>query len=152
VKFEVSSNLKISPEDVDGLLTMKGVNRELSPLIRMTAPSEWSSKPIVEWPTGKVLFSSWILLFGILPIDRHTFFFNFIDRQRGFAESSSSVTNKVWHHRREINRDGASCRVTDTVEFQCRLPLFAYVLGPVYRLLFTHRHRVLRSYYSGSAS
>ncbi len=152
MKFEVSSNLKISPEDVDGLLTMKGVNRELSPLIRMTAPSEWSRKPIFEWPTGKVLFSSWILLFSILPIDRHTFFFQSIDRQRGFAESSSSLTNKLWQHRRDINRNGALCRVTDTVEFQCRLPVLAYVLAPVYRFIFKHRHRVLRSYFGGSAS
>jgi hypothetical protein len=152
VKFEVSSNLKISPGDIDGLLTMKGVNRELSPLIRMTAPSEWSSKPIFEWPAGKVLFSSWILLFGILPIDRHTFFFQSIDRQRGFAESSTSITNKVWHHRRDIKMNEALPQITDTVTFQSRLPMLAYVLAPVYRLIFTHRHRVLRSYYGGSAS
>ncbi|MBC54241.1 MAG: hypothetical protein CMQ34_10465 [Gammaproteobacteria bacterium] len=152
MKFEVSSNLKISPEDVDGLLTMKGVNTELSPLIRMTAPSEWLSKPVFEWPTGKVLFSSWILLFGIFPIDRHTFFFQSIDRQRGFAEASSSLTNKLWHHRRDIRRTGASWRVTDTVEFQCRLPGLEYVLAPVYGFIFKHRHQVLRSYYSGSAS
>lgn len=152
MKFEVSSNLKISPEDADGLLTMKGVNMELSPLLRMTAPSEWSSKPIFEWPTGKVLFSSWILLFGIIPIDRHTFFFQSIDRQRGFAEASSSLTNKLWQHRRELNRSGSSCRVTDTVEFQCRLPLLANVLAPVYRFIFRQRHQVLRSYYCGSAS
>ncbi|AMQ89197.1 hypothetical protein ASQ50_11095 [Marinobacter sp. LQ44] len=152
MKFEVSSNLKISPEDVAGLLTMKGVNRELSPLIRMTAPSEWSSKPIFEWPSGRVLFSSWILLFGILPIDRHTFFFQSIDRQRGFVEVSSTLTNKLWHHRRDINRNGALCWVTDTVEFQCRLPVLADVLAPVYRLIFKHRHQVLRSYYGGSAS
>jgi len=152
VKFEVSSNLKISPENVDELLTMKGVNREMSPLIRMTAPSEWSSKPIFEWPAGKVLFSSWILLFGILPIDRHTFFFQSIDRQRGFAESSSSITNKVWHHRRDIKMNEALPQITDTVEFKCRLPMLAYVLAPVYRFIFTHRHRVLRSYYGGSAS
>lgn len=152
MKFEVSSNLKISPEDVTGLFTMKGVNRELSPLIRMTAPSEWSSKTILEWPTGKVLFSSWILLFGILPIDRHMFFFQSIDRQRGFAEASSSFTNRRWHHRRDINRTGTSCRVTDTVEFQCRWPLLAYVLAPVYQFIFKHRHQVLRSYYGGSAS
>ena len=152
MKFEVSSNLKISTEDVEGLLTMKGVNSELSPLIRMTAPSEWSSKPIFEWPTGEVLFSSWILLFGILPVDRHTFFLQSIDRQRGFVEASSSLTNKLWHHRRQINRNGASCRLTDTVEFRCRLPLLAHVLGPVYRFIFRHRHQVLRSFYGGSAS
>src|SRR5690554_7620371 len=92
---------------------MKGVNRELSPIIRMTAPSEWSSKPIFEWPTGKVLFSSSILLFGILPIDRHTFFFQSIDRQRGFAEASSSLTNKLWHHRREIE-DRKSTRLNSS--------------------------------------
>ncbi len=152
MKFEVSSSLKISPEQIDGLLTMKGVNTELSPLIRMTAPSEWSSKPIFEWPTGKVIFSSWILIFGILPIDRHTFFFQSIDRQRGFAEASSSLTNKLWHHRREIARNGESCLVTDTVEFQCRLPVLAYILGPAYRFIFNHRHQVLRSFYGGSAS
>lgn len=151
MKFEVSSNLKISPDDVDGLLTMKGVNRELSPLIRMTAPSEWSNKPIFEWPTGEVLFSSWILLFGILPVDRHTFFFQSIDRQRGFAEASSSLTNNLWHHRRQINRNGASCWLMDTVEFQCRLPVTAYVMSPLYRFIFRHRHRVLRSLYGGSA-
>lgn len=152
VKFEVSSNLKISPEDVNGLLTMKGVNRELSPLIRMTTPSELSNKPIFEWPTGQVLFASWILLFGILPIDRHRFFFQSIDRQRGFSESSSSIINKVWHHRRDIKMNEALPQVTDTVEFECRLPILAYILAPVYRFIFTHRHRVLRSYYGGSAS
>jgi hypothetical protein len=134
------------------MLTMHGVNKELSPLIRMTAPPEWSDKAIFEWPTGEVLFSSWILLFGIFPIDRHKFFFQSINRHRGFAEASSSLTNKLWHHRREIGRNGASFRVTDTVEFQCRLPLLAYILAPVYRIIFKHRHRVLRSYYGGSAS
>lgn len=152
MKFEVSSNLVISPEDVVGLLTMKGVNRELSPLIRMTAPAEWSSKPISEWSTGKALFSSWILLFGILPIDRHTFFLQSIDRERGFTEASSSFTNTLWQHRRDINRNGASYRVIDTVEFQCRLPLLGYVLAPVYRFIFRHRHRVLRSCYGGGGS
>lgn len=113
--FEISSNLEISPEVVSELFTMKGVNRELSPLIRMTAPSEWSNKAIFEWPTGEVLFSSWILLFGILPIDRHE----------------------------------SSFKVTDTVEFRCRLPIFTFLLTPVYRFVFKHRHHVLRSAYGG---
>ena len=152
MKFKVSSNLEIRPEDIDGLLTMDGVNRELSPLLRMTVPPEWSNIAIFEWPTERVLFSSWILLFGIFPIDRHKFFFQSTDRHRGFAEESKSLTNKRWHHRRDIDRNGASCRVTDTVEFQCRLPLLAYFLAPCYRFVFKHRHKVLRSCYGGSAS
>ena len=151
MKFQVSSNLDLNPEDVMGLLTMDGVNGELGPFVHMTAPPEWSSKAIFEWPTGKVLFSSWILLFGIFPIDRHKFFLRSVDRQLGFTEESSSLTNKLWHHRRSIDSNGALCRVTDTVEFQCRLPLLAYILAPAYRFIFKHRHKVLRSHYGGGA-
>lgn len=152
MKFEVSSNLEVSSDEIRGLLTMKGVNTELSPLIRMTVPPEWANRAIFDWPTGRVLFSSWILLFGIIPVDRHRFFFQSLDRQRGFVEKSSSITNKLWCHRRDIVRTGVSCRVTDTVEFQCRLPLLVYILAPVYRFVFRHRHKVLRSYYGGRAS
>lgn len=149
MKFEISSSLEISPDELSELLTMRGVNRELSPLIRMTAPAQWADRPIFEWPSGQALFSSWILLFGIIPIDRHRFFFRSIDRLRGFAEESSSLTNRLWHHRRDFDWHGTTCRVTDTVEFQSRLPVLAYILAPVYRFIFRHRHRVLRSHYGG---
>lgn len=152
MNFQVSSNLEVGPKEVAELLTMKGVNTELSPLIRMTAPLKWSHQAIFEWPTGRILFSSWILLFGIIPIDRHTFFFQSIDSQRGFVEKSSSLTNKLWHHCRDIHLNGSSCQVTDTVEFQCRLPLLTYILAPVYRFVFRNRHKVLRSLHGGSAS
>lgn len=152
MKFEVSSKLEISPDEVSELLTMRGVNSELSPLIRMTASPQWANRPIFEWPTGRVLFSSWILLFGIIPIDRHTFFFQSMDRQRGFAETSYSLTNKLWHHCRDIDCSGANCLVTDTVEFQCRVPLLTYLLAPAYRFVFRHRHKVLKSCYGGSAA
>lgn len=152
MKFEVSSKLEISPDEVSELLTMRGVNSELSPLIRMTASPQWANRPIFEWPTGRVLFSSWILLFGIIPIDRHTFFFQSMDRQRGFAETSYSLTNKLWHHCRDIDCSRANCLVTDTVEFQCRVPLLTYLLAPAYRFVFRHRHKVLRSCYGGSAA
>jgi hypothetical protein len=152
VKFAVSSDLELGPEDVSGLLTMKGVNRELGPFVRMTAPPEWSDRAIFEWPTGQVLFSSWILLFGIVPVDRHAFCLQNVDRRRGFAEASSSWINRVWRHHRTFDNDGAFYRVTDTVEFQCRLPLLTCVLAPVYRFVFEHRHRVLRSYFGSRAS
>ncbi len=147
MKFDISSNLRISSEDISRLFTMDAVNRELGPLIRMTVPRAWADKPIAEWPTGRVLFSSWILLFGVLPVDRHTFFFQRIHPQQGFLEASSSFANAVWRHQREITRSGAFCRVTDTVEFQPRLPFLGRVLAPVYRFIFRHRHQVLRSHY-----
>lgn len=152
MKFELSSKLEVSPEEIHRILTMRGVNAELSPLIRMTVPPEWSKRAVIEWPTGRVLFSSWLLLFGAIPVDRHTFFLKSTDPQRGFVEESSSLTNKLWCHRRDIDQCGATCRVTDTVEFKCRLPLLEYVLAPVYRFVFSHRHKVLRANYGRSAS
>jgi hypothetical protein len=152
VKFEVSSNLKISPDQISELLTMIGVNTELSPFISMTAPSQWVNRPIFEWPAGQVLFSSWILLFGIIPIDRHTFFFQSIDGNSGFSEESSSFTNKLWHHRRRIDWGGANYRVTDTIEFESRLPVLTNIFATVYRFIFRHRHKVLRSRHEGKAS
>jgi hypothetical protein len=121
-------------------------------VIRMTAPPERLGKAIYELPYGKVLFSSWILLFGIRPIDRHTFFIKSIGHQLGFAEASIFFTSKRWQHQRDINRNGASCLVTDIVEFQCRLPVLAYDLAPAYRFIFKHRHQALGSYYGGSTS
>lgn len=57
---------------LDGM-TMEGVNAELWPLARMTALPKWRDRPILEWPTGQILFKSWVLLLGVLPIDRHVF-------------------------------------------------------------------------------
>jgi hypothetical protein len=152
VKFEVSSKIEISTEEIGAMLTMEGVNMELSPLVRMTAPVEWARQPIYDWPVGEKLFVSWILLFGIIPIDRHRFFFKSVDHLHGFVEESNSLSNKLWRHHRDISISGATCQITDTVDFQCRLPFLAYILAPVYRFVFRHRHRVLRSRYGESNS
>ena len=152
MKFEISSKLEVDPDEFRRMLTLRGVNTELSPLVRMTAPSEWSSRPIVEWPTGRTLFSSWILLFGIVPVDRHSFYLKSIDSRRGFVEESSSLVNSLWRHHRYFDQSGETCEVTDTLEFECRLPLLARLLAPVYRFVFRHRHKVLRRNYSGYAS
>ena len=60
-------------EEISRTLTMSGVNAELRPLVRMTAPAPWATRPIFDWPEQKLLFTSWILLLGVLPIDRHAF-------------------------------------------------------------------------------
>ena len=125
-------------------ITMEGVNAELSPLVRMTAPEALSRQSIFDWPVQRELFASWILLFGLLPIDRHHFFLESVDPKSGFQERSSSWVNTFWSHTRQVVPLGSGCQVTDTVEYKSRVPLVDLAFKPAYRLVFWLRHRHLR--------
>lgn len=146
--FELSSTLAIPPSRFWNNATLADVNSELAPWVRMTAPQPWRTRPLREWPAGQTLFSSWILLFGILPIDRHTFFFQAIDPERGFDERSSSLTNLTWQHSRHVLAHKDGCIVTDRLNFECRIPLLGAMLLPIYKFIFQGRHRVLRRRYA----
>jgi hypothetical protein len=144
-----SSDLAVEVDVILATLTLTGVNAELSPLVRMTAPAAFAQRPLQEWPERQHLFTSWILLLGVLPVDRHAFCLYSVTPGRGFVETSSSTLNALWQHERTIIPLAAGCRVTDVVEYRCRLPLLGYLLKPVYKLVFWHRHRYLRSRYGG---
>ena len=150
--FTCSSELPVSADQFLATLSMEGVNAELSPLVRMTAPEAFSARGILEWPVKRQLFSSWILLFGFLPIDRHRFFFAAINPDEGFSERSTSWTNKRWCHDRTVVQLESGCRVTDTVKFRSRMPFLDVLLKPTYLLVFRWRHRNLRRRYGGRAS
>ena len=149
--YSITSVLDLPVDEFLETLTMQGVNSELKPLVRMTAPAAFSGKSIFEWPVRQKLFRSWILLFGILPIDRHSFYFETINSGEGFAEHSTSWTNEYWSHERRIAAHSSGCRVTDTVSFKSRIPFVDKVLEPAYRLVFWLRHRNLRARYGGKA-
>ena len=149
--FKRSSNLPVGVEDFLSTLTMSGVNAELRPLVKMTTPKDWANRPILDWPVNEHLFNSWILLIGILPIDRHSIYFRSITPGKGFAEASWSAANKYWLHERSVVPTQTGCRVTDIVEYESRLPLVGHLLKPVYELVFQHRHQYLRSNYIGQA-
>lgn len=150
--FSCSSELPVSADEFLATLSMEGVNAELSPLVRMTAPEAFSARGILEWPVKRQLFCSWILLFGFLPIDRHRFFLAAINPNEGFSERSTSWTNKYWCHDRTVVTLKAGCRVTDAVNFRSRIPFVDILLKPIYRLVFLWRHRNLRRRYGGRAS
>lgn len=145
--FQITSHLACSAEQLLTTLNMQGVNTELAPLVRMTAPEAWRDKLITQWPTQQQLFSSWVMLFAVLPIDRHSFFFDAIDPASGFSENSSTWTNKHWQHQRTIRDAGKGCEITDTVSYESRLPLLGALFKPVYRWVFTRRHQFLRRTY-----
>ena len=149
-KFEIETPLAVSPEQLSAdLLNMAGVNNELYPLLKMTAPRQWIEKPIFQWPVNSTLFSSAILLFGFIPMDVHRFKFTSVNTM-GFKESSSTLINSLWLHERSIlsNGDGDGATIKDVVYYKSKLAVLGRLFKPVYKWIFIHRHKRLKLKYS----
>ncbi len=147
-EFVMETTLPVSPETLAyDLLNMSGVNEELFPYLKMTSPNAWQHKPIAEWPRNESLFTSTILLLGLIPIDRHEFRMIDVDPS-GFKESSRSWTNHEWQHERKISAHQMGATVKDVVTYQSKVALMGRLFLPVYRLVFKHRHRRLAKKYS----
>lgn len=142
--FEISSALAEDAVSLMRRFDMAAVNDELGPWLRMTVPPAWAARPISDWPTGPMLFSSWILLLGLLPVDRHRFGLESVDAAGGFREASSSWALSSWRHERVIEATDTGMSLTDRITWRTRIPAMAVLLGPVYRSVFRHRHRRLR--------
>jgi ligand-binding SRPBCC domain-containing protein len=141
---EVASTLSASPREVwEAASSMDGVNYELGPWLRMTAPPGLRIDPADVVP-GERLFRSRLLLLGVLPVDYDDLTFVRVDEGRGFLERSPMLSARVWEHERVIEPSGAGCRVTDRVRFVPRVPFTAPVHRRVVAAVFHHRHRRLR--------
>jgi ligand-binding SRPBCC domain-containing protein len=144
LRFE--SRLAAPADDVWAIVsTLPGVNHELMPLMRMTHPPDAPALDDAQVRPGTVLSRSWLLLGGVLPIDRHTLVLDRVHPGEGFDEHSHSWLQRVWLHQRRVRADGAGCRVVDEVAFEPRLPGAAAWVTPIVRALFEHRHRRLRA-------
>ena len=123
---------------------MAGVNAELRPL-RMTYPPEAADIGAADAPLGQVLFRSWVLLFGVLPIDRHALALTAVNPGEGFQEDSTTWLQRYWRHERRLTPIPGGCRVTDRLEFEPRVATFAPVVKRVAGWVFARRHRYLRA-------
>ncbi len=101
-KFKIKSDLAIEPSVFWSKTSMRSVNWELWPIVRMTSPKEWENRPIDSWEGDVELFKSWILLFGLIPVDRHSFRLRNTPEGFVFNECSKSWVNKEWNHHRTI--------------------------------------------------
>ena len=142
--FSFSSELRASPEEVWSHATwLPGVNREFFPLVRMTWPGPDGRLHVPPVP-GQRLFRSWILLFGLLPIDYDDLTLAEFEPGRRFLERSVMFSQKEWVHERVVTPTATGCRLTDSVRFTPRLrPLGALQLV-LFRLAFRWRHHNLR--------
>ena len=137
----------------DVVSTMAGVNAELAPWLRMTAPPEATNMRIEDAPVSERLFASWVLLAGVVPIDRHYFMLAAVERGCGFVEQSTSWSERRWEHRRHLEPRGeGGCTLTDRLTFAPRVRLSGPLLVRVIDAVFSHRHRGLRGRFGGRAT
>lgn len=124
--------------------SMAGVNHELMPLVRMTYPPDRDALPQGEAVPKDVLFQSWLLLFGVLPFDRHALRLVDVWPGHGFDEDSTSWLQSRWVHRRRLVAQSRGVSVTDELEVAPRLRFAAPLTAFIVRQIFLHRHRRLR--------
>ena len=145
-----ASTLGATPAEVWSVVsTMQGVNHELSPWLRMTFPATRAASDGQPVPLGERLFRSWILFFGVLPVDYDDIVLVRVDSGRGFREESTTAMARSWIHERTIEATPGGCRITDQVELVPRPFVPGLLLGRVVGALFAHRHRRLRARFGG---
>ncbi len=123
--------------------SMAGVNYELMPLVRMTHPADRAALPQEKIPEG-VLFQSWLLLFGVLPFDRHALRLTDVRPLQGFDEDSTSWLQARWIHKRRVREHLGGVIVVDELQITPRLRIAAPMVAVMVALIFRHRHRRLR--------
>jgi hypothetical protein len=142
--FDLSSRLSASAAEVWAhAISMRGVNRELFPLARMTHPRGVESLGATEVPLGKRAFRSWILFLGFLPIDYDDLTFLELEPGR-FLERSPMLTQREWQHERRVHAVEGGCVLTDRVRSVPRIPALAPLFRAVFQLAFALRHHNLR--------
>jgi ligand-binding SRPBCC domain-containing protein len=127
--------------------TFEGINDELRPLMRMTAPAHVRALEPADVVLGDRIFRSWVLLFGVLPIDYDDLTLVALEPGRGFHERSRMLSMRVWEHERWLTPEGAGCRVVDRLSFQPRLPGMGPLIERFIRATFRHRHKRLRRWF-----
>jgi ligand-binding SRPBCC domain-containing protein len=151
-EISITSRVDATPDRVwERVTSPEGINHEMRPWMRMTLPRGVEGLSIDQVEVGKPIGRSWILLFGLIPIDFDELNIARLDPGRGFLERSRMLSQRSWEHERTIEPDGNGSLVTDRIRWQPRLGLPAAALRPMFRAFFRHRHRRLQSHFAGQA-
>lgn len=139
--FRIASTLPAPIGHVwERVTTLEGVNDELRPLMRMTAPR---GATLAAAPVGTPWFRSWLLVLRVLPVDFDHLCLVRVDPPHGFHERSTMLSASVWEHRRTLTEEQGRTTVVDELDYTPRFP-FGPVLDRAVPVLFRHRHRRLR--------
>ncbi len=149
-EFQIASTLPAEPAAVwERAMSADGINAELRPLLRMTVPRGLDSLDLHALEPGP-LGRSWLLLFGLIPVDYDEIGLERIEPGRGFRERSTMLSLRLWEHERTIERAGAGTRIVDRLAWESRLPLPGGLFRPLVAALFKHRHRQLQRHFGAA--
>jgi len=151
--FVIETALRASAARVwDHASSMAGVNRELWPLVQMTYPPTMKRLTPETVPLRRRAFRSWLLLFGLLPIEYDDLTLIELEPGRGFLEVSRLFSMREWRHRRTVLPTAEGCILRDEVDCTPRWPWSGPFLVPLFRFVFALRHRALRRLFSRPCS
>jgi hypothetical protein len=149
-EFRIGSTLRAEPAAVwERAMSAEGINAELGPLLRMTVPRGVESLDLHGLEPGP-LGRSWVLLFGLVPVDYDDIGLKRIEPGRGFLECSTMLSQRLWEHERTIEPGGEGTTIVDRVAWEPRLPLPGRLLRPLFAAVFRHRHRQLQRHFGGA--
>lgn len=138
--------------------TLEGVNAELRPILRMTAPRDMRGATLADLEPGVPAGRSWILLGGFLPVDYDDLCLAEIEPPRRFLERSTMLSMSSWQHERVVEPlSEGTCTITDTLTFELRGPLrrlpgVEALSQRIVTMLFRHRHRRLAATHGPAAA
>jgi hypothetical protein len=150
VPIETRSFLPVLPAVVWArITTFEGINDEFTPLFRMTAPAPVRERGLEGVALGRRLCRSWVLLFGVLPIDFDDLTLVRLEPAVGFLEQSRMLSQRHWEHERTIAPVSGGCILIDRIRYEPRVPLPDVVWRTLYTTVFRHRHRRLQRRFGG---
>jgi len=140
LKFE--SHLKATPEQIwTSITSLEGLTREMMPLLRLTAPTGF--KTLSDIYPRKNNFRSWVLLFGIFPIDHTDLQLTSLTPLKGFVEESNMASMQYWRHERKLaSISEVETALIDELTFEPRR--FKKLSVFIIQKFFEHRHAKLK--------
>jgi hypothetical protein len=126
--------------------TVAGINDELWPVLRMTAPRHIRESALTAVVPGERAWRSRLLLLGVVPVGHDDVTLAELGPGHRFRELSPLTGMRHWEHERTVTPHGTGSRLHDRVTFEPGAPLrwipgSGAVARAVVGALFAHRHR-----------
>ncbi len=124
------------------ITSLEGIQKEMKPYFKMTAPKGIKNINDVKIELGKPLFRSHIYLFCFLPIGHDDMTLIEYIEGKGFIEQSPMSSMELWRHERGLEKVELGTMITDQLTFKPRHA--PKLMNKFLQRVFRHRHKVLK--------